>query len=577
VKEHTWPAALNDLFAPILLVALLAPVLLIASLGHLQPKQVATWLIVVAAILAGLGWYDVWRSGADQSFSWFDRAQGTGPRFPSPLLVFFTTAGCYIAHALVLAGASDRQRIARYPTYFEMAWKLLIQILFSMLFVGVLWLVLSLGAALFMLVKLDFLKKLLQESWFAIPVTACAFACSLHVTDVRPAIVRGIRTLLLVLLSWILPVATLIVGGFVLSLPWTGLAPLWATRHATVVLLGAAAVMVALINAAFQNGDVASQVARVVRGSARIAALLLLPIAAIAAYSLGLRVNEYGWTTDRVIAAACVLVAACYAVGYAWAASRRDGWLAPAASVNIAVAFVLLALLLALFSPVADPARISVDNQMARLSAGRIKADQFDFNFLRFDGARYGLAALKELQTRTQGPDAALLREQAALALNRKTPLPAGRAPSRPVDLASNVTVWPKTAQLPASFLQMRWNTLERTWELPQCLIKPAACDAYLIDLSGDGKPEILLVGSERNAGSVVLMENDAGRWDAVGTPPNDLAGCRPLRESLQAGALKAIAPRINDLDIDGQRIELAYPRFFNITACAAKQQAAGN
>jgi len=87
---------------------------------------------------------------------------------------------------------------------------------------GITWLVLTLGAQLFELVKLAFLTKLMRESWFAIPVTAFAFACAMHLTDVRPAIVRGIRSLLLVLLSWLLPVAVLLIGGFLATLPFTG-------------------------------------------------------------------------------------------------------------------------------------------------------------------------------------------------------------------------------------------------------------------------------------------------------------------------------------------------------------------
>jgi hypothetical protein len=40
-------------------------------------------------------------------------------------------------------------------------------------------------------------------------------------------------------MSWILPVAVLLVAGFICSLPFTGLAALWETRHATSVLLSA--------------------------------------------------------------------------------------------------------------------------------------------------------------------------------------------------------------------------------------------------------------------------------------------------------------------------------------------------
>jgi hypothetical protein len=405
---------------------------------------------------------------------------------------------------------------------------------------------------LFMLVQLAFLQELLRQPWFVLPVSAFAFACALHITDVRPAIVHGIRALLLVLLSWILPVTTLLVGGFLLSLPWTGLQPLWATRHATAVLLGAAAVLVLLINAAFQNGEIS--VARVVRLSAQTAALLLPPIVAIAVYSLGLRVAEYGWTTDRIIAACCLLVAACYALGYAWAACRRDDWLAPVAGVNVATAFVILAVLLALFSPVADPARLSVASQMARFDSGRTSADRFDFDYLRFEGARYGQAALERLKTHAAIP----VREKAALALDKTSRWqPFGIQP-RPADLAAAIRVWPRTAALPESFIRDNWSKRANKWELPACLTqRDKTCDAHLVDFNHDGKPEVLLAGLDNNSGAAVLMEGSDGHWIAAGRLPPYFAGCEPLLQPLREGAYRLAAPGIQDLEIGGRRVEI--------------------
>ena len=173
-KTGGWPATQPALFAPLLLVWLLVPVILISSLGHLSARTAVVWIALAAAVIAGLAFHDFWRGSASA-----DYGAGVTPDWrrllPSGLLIAFSIAGFYIAHALVLAGAQDRRRIARYATYFEAAWKLAIQLAFSALFVGALWLVLSLGAELFMLVQLDFLKMLLREAWFNIPVIAFAF------------------------------------------------------------------------------------------------------------------------------------------------------------------------------------------------------------------------------------------------------------------------------------------------------------------------------------------------------------------------------------------------------------------
>ena len=127
-----------------------------------------------------------------------------------------------------------------------------------------------------------------------------------------------------------------------------------------------------------------------------VAALVIVPLVVLAAYGLSLRVRQYGWTPERITAAACVVVAACYAIGYAVVTLLSRGSLRGLEAVNVTTAFVIIGVLLALFSPVADQIRISVNDQVSRLEAGRLPSNQFDFGFLRFKAGRYGLAALNQ-------------------------------------------------------------------------------------------------------------------------------------------------------------------------------------
>ncbi len=568
VQTGMWPATATYLFAPLLLLGLLLPILAISSLGHLARGQLVRWIGVAALVIAALAFHDVWRA-PDQVGFWFGSNPHSRARYPSGVLLAFLVAGLFIAHAMVLAGAHDKRRFASYPTYFETAWKLYIQLQFSALFVCVLWLVLQFGAVLFTLVRLDFLERLLRESWFAIPVTAFAFSCAFHITDVRAAIVRGIRTLLLVLLSWLLPVIVLIVAGFLLSLPGTGLTPLWATRHATAVLLGAAALLVILINAAFQNGEAAAGVARVIRFSARGAALCLLPLVAIGIYALTLRVRQYGWTGDRIDSAACLFVASCYALGYAWAGMRRSGWLAPIAGVNVACALVVLAVLLYLFSPAGDPARLSVNDQLARLEAGKVSAEKFDYDYLRFQGVRYGRAALEQLQARTQGENAALIREKATAALKKQNRWQSAPQASEPADLRANIIAWPPGNSVPASLLQQKWSAEKYAWQLPLCLkLRDRRCDAYAIDFDGDGKPEWLLTDRKTYAQAVILAEGEGGRWAITGFLPHGLGTCAALQGKLQAGDYRLVPAPLKDIEIDGQRLAVERPQSANRLRC---------
>jgi uncharacterized protein DUF4153 len=241
-------------------------------------------------------------------------------------------------------------------------------------------------------------------------------------TDVRANLARGARVLLLTLLSWLLPVMTVIAVGFLMALPFSGLEALWSTQRATGILLGAAAALIFLINGTYQDGGSEHPAAAIVRYSGTVAAFALVPITALSAYGLALRVGQYGWTPDRIIGLACIATTTCYAVGYASAAARRGAWLKLIEITNVVTACVILAMLLALLTPIADPARLSVADQVARLESGKIPPGQFDFNFLRFQSGRYGEQTLERLKSKQDGPNAAEISQAAGEALRWWTP-----------------------------------------------------------------------------------------------------------------------------------------------------------
>ncbi len=395
-----WPATEGQLFAPLVLTAVFVPTLAAAGLGNLRPRTFAIWIGVAIVVVAALGAHDIFHDPAGGLFG-----AGTGARIvPSAPLWLAVAAGLAITHTLIASGDADRAYIAKYSRHFDIAWKHAVQVALAGAFVGALWVLLLLGATLFRLIEIKFFQELLQKPWFSIPVTTLAFAFAIHVADVQAGIVRGVRTLALTLLSWLLPLLALITIGFLVALLFTGLDPLWGTRHATNLVLATAAALIVLINAAYQDGEREHPVAFVLRYAGIGAAVALTPLVAIAAYAVMLRVNQYGWTPERVIATACVVVAACYALGYAFAAMTSRSWLWRIETTNVVTAIVVLAVILALFSPVADPARLAVADQVARLETGRTPVDQFDFAFLRFHGGRHGLEALGRLRDRPGEP-----------------------------------------------------------------------------------------------------------------------------------------------------------------------------
>ena len=519
-------------------LACFIPTIGMLSLGHLNKKQIRIWLMTVSVITGLLALYAVWRI-PDNSF------------FSVLHLVIAYPLTLYIAQALVLAGAFDKSYIASYPTYFEFAWKLLIQLKFSLLFVGALFILLFLGSQLFVLVKLNFLRDLLLSFWFVIPTITLAFACGLHITDVKPAMIRGIRTLLLTLLSWILPIAVLLVTGFLVSLMWTGLDSLWNTRHAMPILLSIVIVLILLINATFQNGITST--ARIPQISAKIAACLLLPITVLAIYALGLRIGQYGWTDERVLGAAILLIVSCYAAGYLWAACQRGAGLQRIAKVNVINALIVLVVALALLSPIADPIRIAVNNQVHRLLTGKISVNEFDFDYLKFNGGRYGLKALMQLKNISDRADAPQIRDGAERTLQKYSRDTREDVVISKPALQKNLTIWPKTMRLPDSFLQQSWTN--QPYYVPNCLTTAGPrCDVYL-QPSQNGLITLLLVPAQGEA--TLFTEGAGGNWVMLGRFPSEFSGCQAFHQALQAGQFQWVPSVSKDLQVAGQRIEI--------------------
>jgi len=208
--EPSWSERHPAALAMMVLPALFLPPVLLAAVGRLRPLTLAIWGLVATAILSGLAWHDVVRQAGDA-------AQ------PTPQLFAFSAAALFIAHHLLLPADREQRWRAPYPAYFDAAWMAGVQLAASIAFTAAFWLLLFLGAALFNVIGLRFLGDLIEQPWFFLPVTGLAFATAVHLTDVREGLIRGVRTIALMLLSWLLLVLTVLVGGFLIALPFTGL------------------------------------------------------------------------------------------------------------------------------------------------------------------------------------------------------------------------------------------------------------------------------------------------------------------------------------------------------------------
>ena len=543
-RHGAFPATVPQVYAPLLAVALFVPLLMSQALGNVRRSTLLIWGVVATALAAGLTWYDVWHG-------W---PSGVG-NLPSPRIIVILAMFLFVAHALVSCGDADRRVVARYPTLFDLAWKLGVQFAITLCFVTAFWVMLWLGIALFNMIGFTGFGRFITGELVAIPLTTIAAAAALHATDLSAPLVRGVRTLALTLLSWLLPVIALIALAFLVSLAVTGLQPLWATRTAAFLLIAAVAVLVIHINAAYQDG--AATPPHILRVAGTLAAVLLVFLTWIAAYALWLRVMQYGWTVDRVTSAACVAVAAMFAAGYLIAAVLPGSWLHFIERWNVYGTFFFLIVVFALATPIADPMRLAVDSQVARLKSGAVKPEKFDFHYLARQGGRFGHQALAELAKSPNMKIAAL-----ALAPSKKLSLESMLPHFTPADITSRITMHPAGKALPESFVKQDWSNLKypAIGGLYSCVEARSdyfRCDAAAIDIDGDGVTELVVIGTQmfnqRPAGwSAWVYRVKDGHWQAVAEIPDQ--GCGDAREALLAGRFELVEPSFKDVRV-GTRI----------------------
>ncbi|WP_439472409.1 DUF4153 domain-containing protein [Brevundimonas sp.] len=530
LEQLSWPATVPELFGPLAMILVMVPVLLLAGAGRMRPLTLALWALGATTFLALLGWHGV----AAQSVA--DYGPATRPPFlpwPMPL---FAAAALFIGHHLVLPADLERKRIAAFPTYFDTAWKAGVQLALSIGFTIAFWILLHLGAALFRIIGLEFLKDLINESWFSIPVTTLMFSVAVHLTDVRDGLIRGVRSVALMLLSWLLLLMTVLAAGFLAALPFTGLQGLWDTGSATALVLSAAAALIILINTAYQDGRADNLPPRILQWTVRVAAVLLTPLVILAFWGLALRIGQHGLTPDRIIALACAVIGAAYAGGYGFAAlkpfwRKGAGWMQPLERTNILTAGLAILVILALFSPLADPARLSVADQVARLERGAVKPDQFDFRFLRFESGKVGEAALQRL-TRSSNTDVAERAKRVAAIKERWDARDEGQPDRTPMFEVVG-------SPLPEDFARGVRPDDDRY----DCMGQ-GACVAKAMDLDGDGAVEVLVA---RSFNIILWARNEKGVWTAQGTYTNPRCGSGPredLRDRLKRDEVRTTTPR---------------------------------
>jgi hypothetical protein len=538
-KRNTWPATDPAVFSAFVHILVDGPIAWYFLSGSLVGgRRRLAWALGVALLIAGLALHAV-TSGTDDS-----RA--------APFS--FTIASAVLAYVLVaLVGGFDASvRRFSYAKLFELSWRNVLVGFVAAALTGILWLLLWAAALMMSAIGIDAVSTFLKQPGTILVVSASAFALGTSQALSRAEALVALRRFWLTLNAWFLPLALILALIWLVSVCVTGTAPLFGTKHAALYLFWFAALAIVFMNAAFQDGS-AGLYPRKLANSVRWAWLSVPVLMVIGLWALGLRVQQHGWTVDRVWAAFVGSMGTVYALGYSRGPFARKGWMAAVAPTNILAALLLCSGITMLVSPIADARKIAVADQVRRLLDGRTPPEKFDFQFLRWSGGRYGTDALRRLAEEQAGSPAvrelasAALRSDGRAAMNRQD-----GSKALPI-LRSKLLVLPEGAQADSRLLEWLARPYP-DYNERECISDVAHCALWIVDLNRAGQAQAVLLWEQHSSVIATLYELEPNGWRRQGTlagPPLPLSG---WLEAIRSGHAVPVKPAWPDIQIGSQR-----------------------
>jgi len=333
----------------------------------------------------------------------------------SPLCAFAILAT--VPLPFLIAGLSENSRWNDYPALFDNAWNIVVRYGVSWVFVGIFWGVVFLSDQLLKVVGLEIIEDLLDIDVVPYLLSGSALGLGLAVVHELRAYVSPY--LVLRLLRLLLPVVLIVVAIFVVSVPVQGMSGLFGDLSAAGVLMAMAIGAVTLITTAIDQNNELAVAPGIMRKITRALGVLLPILAALSVYAIWARVNQHGWSPDRIAATIIAVFVLAYALIYALAVVGNANWMGRIRKANITMALALVGVAALWLTPAINPQRISTNSQMARFQDGKTAVANLPLWEIGREWGRAGKSALAVLEN-YEGPDAAAL-ETSLLALDESS------------------------------------------------------------------------------------------------------------------------------------------------------------
>ena len=441
---------------------------------------------------------------------------------------------------------------ARYPHFYRQLWLNALTLLIVFVANGLFWLVLLLWSEMFKLVGIPFFSTLFFDTdWFGYVAFGLITALAVVLARTQSRLVTAVQKLLTFIATGLLPLVALLALMFILTLPFTGLEAI-SQRVSAAGLMSTLTLLLLLLMAIVREPQ---KEALPYPGALRYlikCAVAVTPIyTLIAGWALWVRIQQYGWTPERLYGVLVVVVLLVWSFGYLASILRRGrNPLELQGPVILGVSLLALGLLVLLSSPVIDAWRISVNSHMGLYHSGKIKPDQVSLYMLDHSG-KPGRAALEALQKDVAfNQDSKRRRDLNSLLQGSRDPVKELTA----TQLVSKVVIAPGSEKPDDAF----WTFVKaQGYRITSCA-EQNACVLVSQDLNADGHPEQVLYAFGDGESLVFGMQKN--KWDllAVARLPEGFNKDKLLQAvaNQQLGS----APRIwRDITIDGKRLPMTY------------------
>ncbi len=526
---------------------LFAHVLLVATFSFIWKKQptalLVKSLIAMAVILFGLTFWFVWQNYQDV-------------RRLSPLFIISLIQITVICTAFIQSWRPNKPHFI-YSELFENAWNNHFFLIFSGLLTGGFLAVLGLGTSLFDSIGIK-ISDLIWSKEITPIIVAILIGAGIGISREYGSLIFKIRSVFFAIFRVMAYLAAGIVILFTVSLPFS-VSTLFQNRSTSLILLSVVAISILLLNTLIDNSSDTSknQEEKLPVWKNRIfsAQIILLPfLSLLSVYAIILRIQQYGLMPKRVIAITIAILLSIYSLSYLYQLITRKGrWTDGLAKINPPLAGLWVATLIALASPLLDPIRLSVNNQVARLQSNQVTPDKFDFSSLKHRLGKRGANAIEEIRTWKDHPQFALIEENI------------DKIPDHYSDKVLSISV---LGEPPAEVEKLK--SRYRKWNCNQkrpCFIKQLALDKTDI--------KRVVVFSFNRGNLQAELYNYDSKWKKIKTynsssctssnnipmPPNfpcdsttniDKQKTKAIIEALKQDQQKLIEPKFMDIEIEG-------------------------